>query len=115
MNERLQEELLSKLVSQYELLANDTLKLVSSTITSQAASRCTENSAFGTNVDNGLGLDQDLGVDTSYDSMNFGEEYDYFDIFKDFMGQDLTQTFWNIFRTKRMWIRYRHEQEIHRQ
>lgn len=29
--------------------------------------------------------------------MSFGEEYDYFDIFKDFMGQDLTQTFWNIF------------------
>ncbi|KAL7893521.1 fungal-specific transcription factor domain-containing protein [Trichoderma sp. SZMC 28014] len=96
MNERLKEELLSKLISQYELLANDTLKLVSSTITSQTASRCTESSVFGTSMDNGLGLDQGLGIDTSYD-MSFGEEYGYFDIFKDFMGQDLTQTFWNIF------------------
>lgn len=96
MNERLQEELLSKLVSQYELLANDTLKLTSSTITLQAASRGTESSVFGTNMDNDLGLDQGLGIDTSYDSMNFGDEYGYFDIFKDFMGQDLTQTFWNI-------------------
>lgn len=97
MNERLQEELLSKLDSQYELLANDTLRLISSTITSQPASSCAESSVFGTNVDNGLELDQGLSIDTSYASMSFGEEYDYFDIFKDFMGQELTQTFWNIF------------------
>ncbi|EHK49427.1 hypothetical protein TRIATDRAFT_189835 [Trichoderma atroviride IMI 206040] len=97
MNERLQEELLSKLNSQYELLANDTLRLISSIITSQPASSCTESSAFGTNMDNGLELDQGLDIDTPYANMNFGEEYDYFDMFKNFMGQDLTQTFWNIF------------------
>lgn len=97
MNERLQEELLSKLDSQYELLANDTLRLVSSTMTSHAANIHAESSAFATIAENGPELDQELNIDTSYASMSFGEEDDYFDIFKEFMGQDLTQTFWNIF------------------
>lgn len=97
MNERLKEELLSKLNSQYELLANDTLTLISSTITSQPASSCAASSVFGTNIDNNLELDQGLNIGTSYASIDFGEEYEYFDIFKDFMGQDLTQTFWSIF------------------
>lgn len=97
MNERLQEELMSKLNSQYELLANDTLTLISSTITSQPANSCAESSVFGTNMDNGLELDQGFNIDAPHAGMDFGEEYDYFDIFKDFMGQDLTQTFWNIF------------------
>lgn len=97
MNERLQEELLSKLDSQYELLANDTLRLVSSTMTSQATNVCAGSSAFATNIENDLEPEQYLNIDTSYSDMSFGEEYEYFDIFKEFMGQDPTQTFWSIF------------------
>ncbi|KAL6900581.1 fungal-specific transcription factor domain-containing protein [Trichoderma evansii] len=97
MNERLQEELLSKLDSQYELLANDTLKLVSSTMTSRARTISGGNSAFATNIESDLEPEQGLHIDTSYSGMSFGEEYDYFEIFREFMGQDPTQTFWNIF------------------
>jgi hypothetical protein len=66
MNERLQEELLSKLDFQYELLANDTLKLVSSTIISQPASSRAEHSVFDADIEHGLGLDQGPINDTSY-------------------------------------------------
>ncbi|UKZ94547.1 uncharacterized protein TrAFT101_009416 [Trichoderma asperellum] len=98
MNERLQEEeLMSKLDSQYELLANDTLKLVSSTMTSQAGTICPESSASATNIENDLETEQGLNMDTSYSSMSFREEYDYFEMFRDFLGQDPTETFWNMF------------------
>lgn len=97
MNERLQEELLSKLDSQYELLANDTLKLVSLTMTSQTRNISSGSSAFATNIESDLEPEQGLHIDTSYSGMSFGEEYDYFDMFREFMGQDPTQTFWNIF------------------
>ncbi|KAL7917605.1 hypothetical protein ACQKWADRAFT_28474 [Trichoderma austrokoningii] len=77
MNERLQEELLSTLDAQYELLANDTLILISSTITSQAANLCVESSTLAINAVNGLELDQSFNSDNSFVSMSDGEEHEY--------------------------------------
>jgi hypothetical protein len=98
MNERLQEELLSKLDSHFEILANDTLRMISSSMTSQTINDYSDSSLLSRNIgltENILGPQQSFTANTSYSS-SFGEEWDYFDIFKEFMGQDPAQTFWDM-------------------
>ncbi|KAL5083027.1 hypothetical protein Trisim1_002249 [Trichoderma cf. simile WF8] len=100
MNERLREDLVSKLDSQFELLANDTLRIISASITSHTIDASSRSPAFSTNPDvaeNALGSDQMFTTDTSDFNLNVTEDLNYFDIFKEFMGQDPTQTFWDMF------------------
>lgn len=100
MNERLREDLVSKLDSQFELLANDTLRIISASITSHTMNASSRSPAFSTNLDvaeNTLGSDQIFTADTSDFNLNMTEDLNYFDIFKEFMGQDPTQTFWDMF------------------
>ncbi|KAL7786522.1 fungal-specific transcription factor domain-containing protein [Trichoderma afarasin] len=100
MNERLREDLVSKLDSQFELLANDTLRIISASITSHTMNASTRSPAFSTNpnvAENTLGSDQIFTADTSDFNLNLAEDLNYFDIFKEFMGQDPTQTFWDMF------------------
>lgn len=100
MNERLREDLVSKLDSQFELLANDTLRIISASITSHTINDSSRSPAFSTNPDvaeNALRSDQMFTADTSDFNLNLTEDLNYFDIFKEFMGQDPTQTFWDMF------------------
>lgn len=100
MNERLQEGLLSKLDSQFEMLANDTLKIISASITSQTKNDSSNNPALSTNIDlaeNALRSEHVFTTDTLNPSENSAEDWDYFDMFKEFMGQDPAQTFWDMF------------------
>ncbi|KAH0521774.1 hypothetical protein TsFJ059_005712 [Trichoderma semiorbis] len=48
-------------------------------------------------AENALGSDQIFTADTSDFNLNLTEDLNYFDIFKEFMGQDPTQTFWDMF------------------
>lgn len=100
MNERLREDLVSKLDSQFELLANDTLRIISASITSHTINASSRSPAFSANPDvteNALGSDLTFTADTSDFNLNLAEDLNYFDIFKEFMGQDPTQTFWDMF------------------
>ncbi|KAL7953982.1 fungal-specific transcription factor domain-containing protein [Trichoderma compactum] len=100
MNERLRDDLLSKLDSQFELLANDTLRIISASITSHTTNASSRSPAFSANPDvaeSALGSDRMFTTDTSDFNLNLAEELNYLDIFKEFMGQDPTQTFWDMF------------------
>ncbi|KAL7931375.1 fungal-specific transcription factor domain-containing protein [Trichoderma chlorosporum] len=99
MNERLKEDLLSKLESQFDSLANDTLRMISDTITSQTTNNSPHSAEFPTNIDIAgfaMGSNQIPLNDASNISMNLAEDWSYLDIFKDFMGQDPAHTFWNM-------------------
>ncbi|KAL7941282.1 fungal-specific transcription factor domain-containing protein [Trichoderma barbatum] len=100
MNERLREDLLSKLDSQFELLANDTLRTISTNLTSQATNKSSHTSEIPTNIDeaeNALRSEQTFITNALSSDINFAEDWDYFDLFKEFMGQDPAQTFWDVF------------------
>ncbi|KAL7907628.1 fungal-specific transcription factor domain-containing protein [Trichoderma velutinum] len=100
MNERLHEDLLSKLDSQFELLANDTLRIISANVTSRTTNASSRSPAFSTHPDvaeNALASDQIFMAETSDFNLNLTEDLNYLDMFKEFMGQDPTQTFWDMF------------------
>ncbi|KKP06933.1 hypothetical protein THAR02_01014 [Trichoderma harzianum] len=69
-------------------------------ITSHTMNASSRSPAFSTNPDvaeNALGSDQNFTADASDFNLNLTEDLNYFDIFKEFMGQDPTQTFWDMF------------------
>ncbi|KAH8120758.1 hypothetical protein LI328DRAFT_116770 [Trichoderma asperelloides] len=66
-------------------------------MTFQAGTICPESSSSATNIENDLETEQCFHMDTSYSSMSSREEYDYFEMFRDFLGQDPTETFWSMF------------------
>jgi hypothetical protein len=107
MNERLCEDLLSKLDTQFEALANDTLRLISSTLTARPndgrpaqvnASSRDETSPLKQAQLPSAPQDSDFLVENEPMDLSAGMtgDLDYIDTFREYLGIDGVQTFWDI-------------------
>ncbi|KAL3964903.1 hypothetical protein ACCO45_001907 [Purpureocillium lilacinum] len=118
MNERWNEDLLSKLDRQFELLADDTLEVISTQLTSPGASSrvgcrdqtpttsSSSNQSLASAVPPSAGVAADpggnvmidhFGMDAStFHDADMGESWESFDFFREVLGNDSTQTFLDI-------------------
>jgi hypothetical protein len=107
INERWCEDLLSKLDTQFETLANDTLRLISSTLTARSNdSRPTQTNHPSRDESNPLkqahmpSAPHDNNLHVEDEPMDFGadmtSDLDYIDTFREYLGIDGVQTFWDI-------------------
>lgn len=106
VNERWKEDLLSKLDSQFELLANDTLRVISNSLTAQrGAQHSLQAPALSTSSGGGQAQplpssvqeESDLGANLT-DGVGGGtDDWENFQFFREFLGiDDGVQTFWDI-------------------
>nr|UMZ45367.1 hypothetical protein [Paramyrothecium roridum] len=100
INERWREELISKLETHFEALANDTLRVISLGLTSQPPMNSSE-SIYAAPVDVNSGLPMPTN-DLTFDQIdeplrNNTSSWDQFDTFKDFLGFDETNALWDMF------------------
>lgn len=102
MNERWSEDLLQKLDTQFESLANDTLRTISSTLTTQHTERTLP-------VDNTTSPDQPSSIELShqftqprineavYPNAGTAGDLEYLETFREYLGIDGVETFWDVF------------------
>ncbi|KAH7176399.1 fungal-specific transcription factor domain-containing protein [Dactylonectria macrodidyma] len=102
MNERWREDLLSKLEAQFEVLANDSLHVISSDLTSQpisVPSHQTPGINQLPNVITGPAHLDDVLVDQHVEKVGGASddwEHLNLDVFREFLGLDTVQTFWDM-------------------
>jgi hypothetical protein len=116
MNERWNEELLSKLDSQFELVADNTLGVISTALTSGSASTTSDlNTTLASSMntynasatagqsstltgDDGFGGIDALGMDAStYLDAGMAGNWESFDLFRELLGVDGAQNFLDVF------------------
>lgn len=107
MTERWSEELLPKLDSQFEALANDTLRLISSSAMNESAAnrgpRDANVSSDNVNLTRSPSTrqgpeEQDKNPradDITYPAVSPAGDWDYFEAFREFLGISDVQTFWD--------------------
>lgn len=107
MNERWSEDLLSTLDTQFEALANDTLKMISSNFTSPAPTGLSAGPYADMTVDPvmqaadvlpNIASNNDTLINPATDFGNSGvDEWEQLQFFREFIGIDGVQTFWDVF------------------
>lgn len=104
MNERWSEDLLPKLDTQFEALANDTLRMISSSLTAQPAvnrSNQRDNNVASSSQTPRLELSQQVADPLVSDAIDpnagIASDLDYLETFREYLGIDGIQTFWDVF------------------
>lgn len=102
MNERWSEDLLPKLDTQFESLANDTLKMISSALTTQQTERAVPvDDATSSNQPSSVELShqftQPLVDDAVHLNAGTAGDLDFLETFREYLGIDGLQTFWDVF------------------
>ncbi|KAH6867577.1 fungal-specific transcription factor domain-containing protein [Thelonectria olida] len=102
MNERWKEDLLSKLEAQFETLANDTLHIISSGLPSQPLglqdySASDQIQLANVLPSNTLFESNEFANQTAESGFSMAGDWEHFDMFREVLGLDTVQTFWNMF------------------
>nr|UMZ45319.1 hypothetical protein [Paramyrothecium sp.] len=102
INERWKEELISKLETQFEALANDTLRVISLALTSQppmTSSQLGSRSFANSTTDYTEPAGESVSIRIEEPLLSNDSGWDDFDTFKDVLGFDEMNTLWDMFST----------------
>ena len=96
MNERWSEDLLAKLDRQFEALADDTVRVISTSLTSEVAQSSSMGESSPTLLPYQMDSSYMMGAD-AVTEWTGGASWEYLDPFRQVLGMEGVQTFWDVF------------------